>query len=158
MSGSLTRQQSDFAHLALQRHRQEGIRLAVKARLWAIGAIMVLMPFLNPNWGVLYFEACALLLAAVALVQLRLVRNDRVWVEVVLFSVDFSLLTLILLVPSPFSSADLPLPAQFRLVEFGYFFIYLALGTLAYSWRAIRIIAVVGALIWIVGVVGIWTL
>lgn len=117
---------------------------------------MVLMPFLNTSWSVLYYEVGTILLAAVALLQLRLVHKDRVWVEVLLFSADFALLTFLLLMPNPFSPIDKPLVAQFRLVEFGYYFLYLALGTLAYSWRAIRIIALIGALIWLIGILGIW--
>lgn len=117
---------------------------------------MLLMPFFNPTWSVLYYEAGTLLLAGIALLQLRLVRKDRVSVEVLLFSADFALLTFLLLVPNPFAPIDKPLAAQFRLVEFGYYFLYLAFGTLAYSWRTIRIIAFVGALIWLLGIIGVW--
>lgn len=141
---------------ALQRHRQEGTRLAVKARLIALAAIMVLMPFLNPSWSVLYYEAGTLLLAAVAFLQLKLVHKNRVSIEILLFTADFAILTYLLLVPNPFAPIDKPLPAQFRLVEFGYYFLYLALGTLAYSWRAIRYIAIIGSITWLVGICGIW--
>ncbi|WP_422036237.1 adenylate/guanylate cyclase domain-containing protein [Roseibium sp.] len=148
-----TSEQSIFARDALRRHRQEGTRLAVKARLWVLGTIMVLMPILNPSWTVLYFEAIALLFAAIGFVQLRLVNTKSVWAEVAVFSADFALLTVVLLAPRPYGAYDMPDVAIFRYVEFSYFFVYLALGTIAYSWQAIRIVAVLGALFWTVGVV-----
>jgi len=44
----------------------------MRARLYVLAIFMALMPFLNPGWSVLYYEAGVLLLAAVALLQLSI--------------------------------------------------------------------------------------
>jgi len=53
-------------------------------------------------------------------------------------------MTFPLLVPNPVAAIDNHLAAPIRLAEFCYYFLYLAIGTLAYSWIAIRHITVIG--------------
>ena len=71
--------------------------------------------------------------------------------EVLLLILDFVLLTLVILVPNPFHQTDWPLEMQYRFGGHTYFYIYLALGTLAFSWRTVRGIGSMAAIVWLVG-------
>ncbi|MCG8693429.1 MAG: hypothetical protein MI806_19675, partial [Minwuiales bacterium] len=46
-----------FAEAALERHKREGVALAVRARWGAMAVIAVMLPLVDPRPEVLYYEA-----------------------------------------------------------------------------------------------------
>ena len=97
-----------FAQAALAVAKQEGLRLAVRARYVALAVIACLLPIINPAWEQLYY---VVLLGPFALIGWAQVRVGRVGVsrpELALLFCDLALLTFIAVVPNPFSSAHWP--------------------------------------------------
>ena len=147
---------SAFAQAALERHKREGMRLAVKARWIALAVVAAMLPFLNQRISVLYYEALLLGLAGVGYLQFRIGRVGRSRVEFLAILLDLLILTLMLQIPNPFESEKLPTATNLRFDGFGYFFILLAAGTLSYSWRTIAAIGNFSVLFWMLGVVAVW--
>ncbi|MEM1201031.1 MAG: adenylate/guanylate cyclase domain-containing protein, partial [Pseudomonadota bacterium] len=52
-----------FAAKALEDHKREGLYLAVRARWVALAVIGVMLPFLNPNPEVIYYQVLLALFA-----------------------------------------------------------------------------------------------
>ena len=46
---------SRFAEAALERHKREGMELAIRARTIAMTVLALAMPFINPNWDVIWY-------------------------------------------------------------------------------------------------------
>lgn len=145
-----------FTEAALERHKFEGIELAVHARWVALAIIAVMLPFLNPNWEILYYEVLLLLLAAVGLVQRRIARVGKSRAELVLLFVDLALMTFILVSPNPLSERGWPPEMVYRFGGFSYLYVILAAGTLAYSWRTITAIGTWTSLLWMFAAGCIW--
>ncbi|MEM7300853.1 MAG: adenylate/guanylate cyclase domain-containing protein [Pseudomonadota bacterium] len=140
---------------ALEVEKLEGHRMAVVARTVALGIIGVLLPFLNPNWNVLYYEALLILFVAVGWAQLRFARVGMSRIELVLIYCDLALMTIICTVPNPFLSEEIPTAFTYRFDTFIYFFLFLALGTLAYSWRTVIAMGMWVMILWMIGVTGV---
>jgi adenylate cyclase len=66
------------------------------------------------------------------------------------------LLTLIFILPSPFQDEELPTALLYRFNNFSYFFLFLALGALAYSWRTVWSMGTWIAMLWMAGFAGIY--
>ncbi len=145
-----------YTEAALERHKREGLDLAVKARWCALGATGIMLPFLNPDWSVLYYECLLLMSALVGHLQRRVGRVGRSGAELLLLFVDLSLLTFALLVPNPFGNEDYPTALIHQYDTFQYFYIILAAGTLSYSWRTILAIGNWAGALWLLGSVGVW--
>lgn len=145
-----------FAQAALERHKREGMKLAVKARWIALAVIGVMLPFLNPHISVLYYEGLLACLAGVGYLQYRVGRVGRSHVEFIVLLLDLALLALMLLVPNPFYDEGLPTAVYLRFDNFDYFFVVLAAGTLSYSWRTIIAMGNFTALFWLLGIVAVW--
>lgn len=148
--------ENEFALAALEKHKAEGMRLAVRARLIALAVIAIMFPIINPRPEVLYYEAFAILFALIGWAQLRAARVGRSRAELLLMIADIVLITIIVITPNPFSVVDQPLGMQYRFGGHSYLFLYLALGTLAYSWRTVRGYGTLAAVIWSVGVAAAW--
>lgn len=144
------------AMAALEEHKAEGMRLAFYARLVALGVICILLPVINPVPGTLYYMAFIGLFALNGWAQLKVAQVGRSRAEALLLSLDLILLTAVILIPNPFFANDAPLEVQYRFSGHSYFYIYLALGTLAYSWRTVRWYAVVGTVVWLAGAGMVW--
>ena len=145
-----------FTLQALEHHKAEGMRLAVRARMVALAVILVLLPIVNTDWSVLYYMAFVIPFAIIGWAQLRAATVGQSRLEVVLLALDLIVLTAIVLIPNPFAKFGAPLEFQYQFAGHTYFYIYLALGTLAYSWRTVRGFATIGAAIWMTGVAAIW--
>lgn len=145
-----------FALAALEKHKAEGMRLAVRARLIALAVIVVMLPIVNPRPEVLYYEAYAILFALIGWAQLRAATVGRSRTELLLMLADIVLLTIVVVTPNPFAEYDQPMGMQFRYGGHSYLFLYLALGTLAYSWRTVRGYGTMAGIIWSVGVAAAW--
>ena len=149
---------SRFTEAALERHKREGMVLAVRARWVALAVIAVMLPFIDFRLEILYFEALLLCFALIAWAQLRVARVGRSRAEVLLLIADFVLMTIVIVVPNPLGSADWPLAMEYRSQGFMYFFVLLASATMAYSWRTVRWIGTVTGTIWLLALAVVWAL
>ena len=147
-----------FAEAALERHKREGMELAVKARWIAMAVIAVMLPIIDPRPEVLYFEVLVLGFVLIGWGQLRVARVGRSKAELLLLFCDLMLMTVALVVPNPFGSTDWPLAVEYRSQTFHYFYVLLASSILAYSWRTIRGIGVVTAGLWLFALGAVWAL
>lgn len=137
---------------ALIENKRSGLILAVRARWVAIAITAVLIIYLNPRWEVLYYEVALAGFALIGWAQLRAGRVAQSSRELVLILADLVLLTFIAVVPNPFRSEDWPTAFQYQLSEFGYYYVLLALATLAYSWRTLVAFGTWSTVLWFVGV------
>ncbi|WP_170417260.1 adenylate/guanylate cyclase domain-containing protein [Ruegeria atlantica] len=145
-----------YTEAALERHKREGLELAVRARWVAMGLTGILLIYLNPNWDVLWYHFILLLICANGWLIRRAGRVGQSRVELLLIFVDLLIMTLGMIVPNPFSDDVRPLAMQYRFDNFQYFFIILAAGTLAYSWRTVVAIGSWTVMMWTVGWVIAW--
>ena len=145
-----------FAQAALAAAKQEGLRLAVRARYVALAVIACLLPIINPAWDQLYYVVLLGLFALIGWAQVRVGRVGVSRPELALLFCDLLLLTFIAVVPNPFSSAHWPVAMQYHLGNFIYFFVLLAGATLAYSWRTVITVGTWTSALWIIGIVWVW--
>ncbi|WP_171124495.1 MULTISPECIES: adenylate/guanylate cyclase domain-containing protein [unclassified Ruegeria] len=145
-----------YTEAALERHKREGLELAVRARWIAMGLTGILLIFLNPHWEVMWYHFILLLICANGWLIRRAGQVGQSRTELLLIFVDLVIMTLGMIVPNPFSDDVRPLAMQYRFDNFQYFFIILAAGTLAYSWRTVVAIGSWTALMWTVGWVIAW--
>ncbi|WP_037315226.1 adenylate/guanylate cyclase domain-containing protein [Ruegeria halocynthiae] len=145
-----------YTEAALERHKREGLELAVRARWIAMGLTAILLIFLNPYWNVLWYHFILLLICANGWLIRRAGRVERSRTELFLIFLDLLIMTLGMVIPNPFSDEVRPLAMQFRFDNFQYFFIILAAGTLAYSWRTVVAIGIWTAVMWTVGWIIAW--
>ncbi|MEX0286902.1 MAG: adenylate/guanylate cyclase domain-containing protein [Paracoccaceae bacterium] len=141
---------------ALERHKREGMELAVRARWGALAVVAVMIVFLNPGWEMLYHHVVLGLLALVGLLQRRVARVGRSRMELTILFLDLLILTFALALPNPFSHHDWPTSAIYKFEGFQYFYIILAAGTMAYSWRTILAIGIWTSGLWMAVAVAIW--
>ncbi len=137
-----------YTEAALERHKKEGLELAVKARWVTMALIGVFLVYLNPHWNVLYYQVILALLAGNGWMIRRVGRVGRSRTELALIFADLVIITVGVLVPNPFSPDQMPLAMQYRLGNFLYFFVILSAGTLAYSWRTVFAIGIWTSVIW----------
>ena len=146
-----------FTQAALERHKREGLELAFRARWMALAVIALLLPILNPNWEVLYFEFLLFCLVGVGWLHLRVGRVGRSGAELAVLALDIALMTFALVVPNPLSNdAGIPTAMTYQYEGFLYFFVILAVGTLSYSWRTILAIGNWTAGSWLIGAGLVW--
>ena len=146
---------NQFLAQALENEKKEGHRLAVIARTIALGLVGIMLPFLNARLDVIFSEVAVVLFIALGWLQLRMSRVGYSKAELVLIFVDFGLLTLLFIIPNPFLSEEIPTAFTYRFDNFIYFFILLAVGTLAYSWRTVWAMGTWVALLWLAGLLGV---
>lgn len=146
---------NQFLSQALEKEKMEGHRLAVIARTVALGLVIVLIPFLNPTLSALYYQAWVLVFIGLGWLQLRMASVGYSKSELLLILLDLVLLTVLFTTRNPFIAEDLPGTLSYRFGNFIYFFIILAAGTLAYSWRTVWAIGTWVAVLWLIGVIGV---
>jgi adenylate cyclase len=147
--------ENPFLLEALRKEKLEGQRIAAWARTIALAASGVLIAFQNASWSVLYFHGLLLVFIGLGWAQLRFATVGRSRVELMLILADLVLLAVTLTVPNPFAAERFPTAMIFRFDTFPYFFIILALATLAYSWRTILTMGSAVVLIWALAVLGV---
>lgn len=138
-----------YLRQALTAENRIGQRIAGVGRQTAVIIIACLLPFLNPSWGVLYYEALLLVFYGIGQLRRRFARVGQSRVELVLILADILLLTFIAAVPNPFVDRVVPDALGFRFGTFIYLFIVLAFATLSFSWRTVWTIGVTVAVIWL---------
>lgn len=144
-----------FVLQALEEDKREGQRIATIARTVALTVVAMLLPFLNPTVGVLYYEAFVLAFIAIGWAQLRVATVGRSRTELALIFLELAMLTFVCVVPSPFIAEGIPTAFGYRFNVFNYFFLILAISTLAYSWRTVFTIGTWVAALWLVALVGV---
>ncbi len=145
-----------YTEAALEKHKREGLVLAVRARWIAMGLTGILLIFLNPQLEVLWYHFILLLICANGWLIRKAGQVGQSRTELLLIFVDLLIMTLGMIVPNPFSDDVRPLAMQYRFDNFQYFFIILAAGTLAYSWRTVVAIGSWTALVWTAGWLIAW--
>ena len=138
-----------FIQAAMTENKRQGLLLAVRARWIALATIAVLLPFLNFRWEVLYYEVALFVFALIGWAQLRAGRVARSRQELFLIFLDLALITFVIVFPNPFRDGVWPTAFQFQLGEFGYFYVMLAVGALAFSWRTMFAFGVCTAGLWL---------
>jgi adenylate cyclase len=83
---------------------------------------------------------------------LRYAKVGQSRVELAMILADLVLLAVTLTVPNPFAPGGFPTAMIYRFETFPYFFIILALATLAYSWRTVLTMGVAFVVIWFLSV------
>jgi len=137
-----------FAEAALEQHKRQGMELAVKARWIAMAVIAVMLPFTNFDAEIIYYEFLLLVFILIGWAQLRVARVGQSWAELGLLWCDMILLTVAIVVPNPLSDNEWPIAMQYRFEGIIYFYIFLAVATLGYSWRTVRGFATFLAVSW----------
>ncbi|TNE41919.1 MAG: adenylate/guanylate cyclase domain-containing protein [Alphaproteobacteria bacterium] len=139
---------------ALERHKFEGLAMAVRARWVALAIIAVVLPLTSEGLGgaVLYYEAIIALFAVNGWAQLKVGELAQSRRELLLIWFDIILMTLTLLVPNPLLNGDWPTAMQFQVVHFSYFYILLVPAVMAYSWRTVFSFSTWVAVAWLIGV------
>ncbi|WP_170329525.1 adenylate/guanylate cyclase domain-containing protein [Ruegeria arenilitoris] len=148
--------ENKYTEAALERHKREGLELAVRARWIAMGLTAILLVFLNPQWEVLWYHFILLLICANGWLIRRAGHVGQSRTELLLIFADLLIMTTAMVVPNPFSDDVRPLAMQYRFDNFQYFFIILAAGTLAYSWRTVIAIGSWTAGMWTAGWIIAW--
>ncbi|MCB1451831.1 MAG: adenylate/guanylate cyclase domain-containing protein [Nitratireductor sp.] len=141
--------------MALEEEKRIGMRIAIWARTVGLVIVAILLVFLNPRLEVLYYEALLAGFIILGVLQLRMARVGQSRAELGLIFADFILLTFVLLAPNPFVQENWPGAIQTRFDGFDYFYILLAAGTLAYSWRTILSYGGWVAIAWMSGIAAI---
>lgn len=145
-----------FTESSLEKHKREGLVLAVRARIIALTVIGIMLPFLNPSWDVLYYEVLLIAMMGVGWAQMRIGRVGRSSAELAVLFVDLALATFVLVFPNPFNDGDWPTAMIYRFDNFIYLFVILAAGTMAYSWRTITAIGNWTAAMWLIAAGCVW--
>lgn len=147
---------NEYTQAVLENHKREGLELAVRARWIAMAIIAAFLVFINPAWDVLYYHFILALVAANGWLIRRAGRVGQSKMELLLLFMDLFIMTVGMLVPNPFSEDVRPAAMQYRFDNFQYFFLILAGGTLAYSWRTVIAIGTWTAGMWTVGWIAMW--
>jgi adenylate cyclase len=146
-----------YTEAVLERHKREGLDLAVRARWVAMSIIGAFLLFTVPWPEVFYYELILFLLCVNGWLIRRAGRVGRSKMELFLIFVDLLLMVVGIIGPNPIGLDDLPQAMQYRFGNFQYLFLILAMGTLAYSWRTVIAIGTWTAGMWAIALgLSIW--
>lgn len=140
---------------ALTQDKREGLQLAVRLRWIALAVIAVMIPFLNFTWEAIYYEVLIAGFALVGWAQLHIGRVGVSRKELALILCDLVLMTFTMVVPNPWHDEIWPTAMQYKFDGFSYFYVLLAAGTIAYSWRTIFAFATWTSGLWILSLIGV---
>lgn len=137
-----------YTEAALERHKREGLELSVRMRWVIMPLIAVLLVIINPHWDVLFYHGILVLLVLNGWLLQRVGRVERSRLEMTLIVADLALMTIGMVMPNPLSHEAQPLAMQYWYDNFLYFFVILAAGTLAFSWRTVIAIGSLTTVMW----------
>ncbi|WP_122074577.1 adenylate/guanylate cyclase domain-containing protein [Pseudophaeobacter sp. EL27] len=143
--------ESQYVLDALEIHKRQGLELAVKARWIAMSIFAVFLLIVHPQFEVAYYIGIMALICLNGWFIQRVGRVGRSRMELLLIFIDLFLMTLGMVGPNPLSLDAMPMAMQYRFDNFIYFFVILAAGTMAYSWRTVIAIGVWTLGMWMVG-------
>ncbi|MGI9382516.1 MAG: adenylate/guanylate cyclase domain-containing protein [Methyloligellaceae bacterium] len=142
---------SSRIQLAFKSEEIEGMRLAVRGRTVALGAIALLLPAISNYPNFLYYEALLLVFLALGMTQYSLAvsRYAQRWHPYLFVTLDVVLLAFTLTVPSPF--ADITFTSQLALRGSVFIYYFILLGVIAFSYRPRLMVwcGFVGAVSWV---------
>ncbi|MFY1707183.1 adenylate/guanylate cyclase domain-containing protein [Tritonibacter scottomollicae] len=141
---------------ALEEHKRRGVEMAVLARWIIMPIVGVFLALVYPHPSQLYYIALLAILCVNGFFIRRFARVGRSHAEVALIMFDLVLMTFGMVFPNPFDQQEMPIPMLYQYDNFMYFFIILAFGTLAYSWRTVIGIGVWASVIWLSGSALMW--
>ncbi|EAQ46422.1 adenylate/guanylate cyclase [Roseobacter sp. MED193] len=141
--------ETQYVLTALENHKREGLELAVRARWVAMAIFAVFVVIVHPYFEVIYHIGIMALLCLNGWFIQRVGRVGRSRLELLLIFIDLFLMTLGMVGPNPLSVDTMPLAMQYRFDNFLYFFVILAVGTMAYSWRTVIAIGVWTFVMWL---------
>ncbi len=148
--------QNRHAQAALERHKREGVEMAVRARIVAMLVIAVIVVFLTPFPEAYYYLVLIGLFILIGLAQRSVARVGTSRAELALLFCDLLLMAIIALAPNPLLTRDFPYPFILQFDVHQYFYVLLAMATLAYSWRTIFAIGTWTTMLWLGGVGILW--
>lgn len=134
---------------AVAAEQRIGRSIGAIGRQTAVVMIACLLPFLNFDWPMLYYEALLGLFWLSGRLRTRFARTGRSAVELAFIASDILLLTIIATVPNPFEPVPPPTAFGLRWNVFDFFFVVLAIATLSYSWRTVWTIGISVAIVWL---------
>ncbi|MCP4818212.1 MAG: adenylate/guanylate cyclase domain-containing protein [Shimia sp.] len=143
-----TAREDRYTEAVLERHKREGLELAVKARWIAMAIVGVFLLFVAPMPAVLYHEFILILLCVNGYFIRRAGRVGRSKSELFLIFIDLLIMTVGMMGPNPLDDRGWPPATVYQFDNFLYFFLILAVGTLAYSWRTVIAIGTWTASMW----------
>ncbi len=123
----------DFAMASLERHKHEGMILAVQARFFVLGVIAIMLPIVNFQWEMIYYEILLVGFMLNGWAQMKVATVGQSRTEIFVLFVDLALMAIVVMVPNALAPVDWPLEMQFRFHAHQYFYVFLAFGTLVYS-------------------------
>ena len=148
--------ENQYVAAALEKHKREGVEMGVRSRTIAMVIIAVMISILTPWPEALYYIAISVLFILIGFAKYRVAKvGTNVW-ELALLFCDLLLMTIVAVVPNPFSAQDFPTTFQYHFELHKYFFLLLAMATLSYSWRTIFAVGTWTSMLWIVSALLIW--
>ncbi len=145
-----------FTMATLERHKREGVLLAVRARWVALAIVAVLLIYLNPNWEMVFYYPFLAAMAFLGWLQTRIAQVGQSRRELVLIFVDVLVFVVTLTIPNPLAENDWPLAMYLRFEGFSFLYILLAGATLSYSWRTIIAVGNWTVAVWFIALGLIW--
>ena len=117
MTDSMEQTPSPHTLQALAHHKSEGMRLAFRARLVALAAILIMLPIVFPDLSVIYYMAFAGLFALNGWMQVRAATVEQSRLEVILLAMDLILLAKIVRMEADIRTAQTELDEVGMMVE-----------------------------------------
>ncbi len=149
-------QQNPYLAEALEREKYEGHQLAFFVRFVALLIIGILIPILTPELHMLFYVGVIFSFILIGWLQLRAAKVGQSRLELLLIFADIALLTVTFIVPNPFHPETFPTAFTYRFDNFMFFFLFLAFGMLAYSWRTVWAMGIWIAAAWLIGLIGVY--
>ncbi|MEM8579152.1 MAG: adenylate/guanylate cyclase domain-containing protein, partial [Pseudomonadota bacterium] len=141
---------------SLDRRKEEGLELAIRARWIALGIVALFLPFVVPIEQIAWPWALLALVALNGWFLRRVGRRGHSGPELFFIFVDVLLMTIALLAPNPLAIVELPAASIYLFDTFLYYFVILSVGCLAYSWRTILALGHWTAAMYLLGSGLIW--
>jgi len=148
---------------ALAEEARVGQTIAATARSITVGLLLVMLPVISLDVGIIFPVFLLLGLIATDLLRRRFARRglgrqggrNTGRYEVWLLTTDLVLLLFLTVLPNPFVPEQVPAAITYMTGKFTIFYILLALSTLTYAWRTIAVMGGMMALAWLAGVAAI---
>jgi adenylate cyclase len=134
---------------ALEKSKEEGLLLAIKARFVALLIVGVMLVFLINDWAVLYYHFLIVLFLLNGWAQVKVGRVGHSHKELLLLWVDLGLMAITVGVPCPIGDEVWSSALTFKWSNFSYFYILLASAAIIYSWRTLVAIVWMTSTVWI---------
>jgi adenylate cyclase len=144
---------NEFVERALEKQKHEGLKLAVQSRYVALLVIGALTIYISPRWESIYILFMLCIFALIGWAQLRVGKTGRSVKELLLIFCDLALMTIIMVTPNPLIGSELPAALWFKSGTFIFFFVLLAGGSLAYSWRTLIAMGTWTTVMWMTALV-----